>query len=98
LIGHNVDVALGNTVRLSRGFDPEQLLQDIEAFGVTQLIGSPAMYYALLRSPHAGSRNLSSVRLAISGAAPIDTTGCPLIARPMGRVIDYHGQPRAARR
>lgn len=73
LIGSNIDLALGNTTRLCGAFDPARMLADIESHAVTQLIGSPAMYYALLSSMSAQSRDLSSVRLLISGAAPIDT-------------------------
>lgn len=74
LVGHNLNVVLGSTVVLTGRFDPDTLLADIERFRVTQMGGSPAMYYALLRSPHIDKHDLSSVRAITSGAAPIDTT------------------------
>ncbi|QDY80197.1 class I adenylate-forming enzyme family protein [Streptomyces qinzhouensis] len=73
LIGHNANTLLGAVCVITGGrFDADRFLQDIEAHGVTHISGSPAMYYAMLRSPELGGRDLSSVRMVTSGAAPID--------------------------
>ena len=75
LVGHNVNTLLGSTAVVTGGrFDADQFLADIETYGVTHMSGSPAMYYGMLRSPELGKRDLSSVRMVTSGAAPIDTT------------------------
>ncbi|AZK97756.1 MULTISPECIES: class I adenylate-forming enzyme family protein [Streptomyces] len=73
LIGHNSNTLLGAVCVITGGrFDADRFLQDIESHGVTHISGSPAMYYAMLRSPELGRRDLSSVRMVTSGAAPID--------------------------
>ncbi|MGV9315405.1 class I adenylate-forming enzyme family protein [Streptomyces sp. NPDC003691] len=73
LIGHNANTLLGATCVITGGrFDAERFLRDIEEHGVTHISGSPAMYYAMLRSPELGRYDLSSVRMVTSGAAPID--------------------------
>ncbi|HEY5857411.1 MAG TPA: class I adenylate-forming enzyme family protein [Aldersonia sp.] len=97
LVGNNVDLALGTTVLVAGGFDPERMLADIEARGVTQLIGSPPMYYAMLRSPSAATRDLSSVRILVSGAAPIDTTALGQLRRvfPNADVMEGYGLSEA---
>ncbi|MFI1018763.1 class I adenylate-forming enzyme family protein [Streptomyces sp. NPDC020965] len=74
LVGHNGTTVLGSTAVITGGrFDADQFIIDIERYGVTQMSGSPAMYYGMLRSPEAGRRDLSSVRSVTSGAAPIDS-------------------------
>jgi long-chain acyl-CoA synthetase len=97
LVGHNVNMLLGNTVVVSGRFDADAMLADIETHGVTYLTGSPAMYYALLASPGIGRRDLSSVRLVGSGAAPIDTTALRALraAFPNAYVIEAYGLSEA---
>ncbi|MFE0423895.1 class I adenylate-forming enzyme family protein, partial [Streptomyces sp. NPDC058953] len=75
LVGHNANTLLGATAVITGGrFDADQFIRDIERHGVTHMSGSPAMYYGMLRSPELARRDLSSVRMITSGAAPIDTT------------------------
>ncbi|MFD4829357.1 class I adenylate-forming enzyme family protein [Streptomyces uncialis] len=75
LVGHNANTLLGATAVITGGrFDADQFIRDIEHYGVTHMSGSPAMYYGMLRSAELGKRNVSSVRMITSGAAPIDTT------------------------
>jgi long-chain acyl-CoA synthetase len=56
---------------LMERFDPVASLEAVERHGVTVLLGAPPMFAAWLEA--AGSRefDLSSVRLAVSGAAPL---------------------------
>lgn len=97
LVGTNIDVALGNSTHLGGGFDPNRMLADIERLGVTQLIGSPAMYYALLNAAAGTSHDLSSVRQLISGAAPIDTGALRRLRAtfPKARVAEGYGLSEA---
>ncbi|MFJ7420970.1 class I adenylate-forming enzyme family protein [Streptomyces uncialis] len=97
LVGHNTAVLLGTAVHLTGRFNAETFLADIERYRVTQLTGSPAMYYALLRSPAIGKHDLSSVRLITSGAAPIDTTALRRLdeAFPRGLVSEGYGLSEA---
>lgn len=93
LIGHNVEVALGTTVILAGRFNPDRLIADVERLGVTHLIGSPPMYYAMLRSPELAYHDLSSVRMILSGTAPIDTSALGALAEhfPNAGVMEGYG-------
>ena len=93
LVGQNIEVALGTTVVLAGRFRPEQLIGDIERYGVTHVVGSPPMYYAMLRSPALDQHDVSSVRMIVSGAAPIDTSALGALAEhfPNAGVIEGYG-------
>ncbi len=67
-----VPLAAGGSLVLVRGFDPSQVLELCERHGVTILAGAPPMFAALAAAPAADRGNpLASIRLAISGAAPL---------------------------
>ncbi|HEV2754226.1 MAG TPA: long-chain fatty acid--CoA ligase [Actinomycetota bacterium] len=72
-----LNVTLGLLVRtgasgvLTERFDPVECLRLIPEHGITVMFGAPTMYTALIGTPGAESYDLSSVRLAISGAAPL---------------------------
>lgn len=72
-----LNVILGLTLRegataiLQERFDPGASLDAIERHGVTIVFGAPPMFVAWLNTPGAGARDLSSVRLAVSGAAAL---------------------------
>lgn len=61
----------GGTVLVRRSFDAARTLTDLSGAGVTALFGVPAMYAALARCPGFGKADLSGVRSAISGGAPL---------------------------
>jgi long-chain acyl-CoA synthetase len=61
----------GAQVVLIPRFEPEAALDLIEAHGVTVFIGVPTMYVGLLNAESASRRNLSSLRLCVSGGASI---------------------------
>ncbi len=65
-------LAVGGTVVSHRRFDPEQVLQDIEDHAATVLTGVPVMLQRILtaQAGHPG-RDVSSVRVALTGASPI---------------------------
>jgi long-chain acyl-CoA synthetase len=52
-------------------FDPVEALALIQRHGVTVLFGAPPMFSAWLALPETSSQAMSSVRLAVSGAAPL---------------------------
>ena len=60
----------GATGSLSERFDPVETLEQIRRHGVTNVIGAPPMYVAWSMLPDVGDA-FSSVRLAVSGAAPL---------------------------
>ncbi|MER5179092.1 AMP-binding protein [Streptomyces sp. NPDC002896] len=72
LINMNFLLLCGTTIVLTGRFTPEGLLKAIERHRATYITGSPTMWHGLLSSPEAGDRDLSSVRVISSGAAPID--------------------------
>jgi long-chain acyl-CoA synthetase len=62
---------VGGTQVLHLGLDPSRYLADIEKYGITSLGGAPPIYAALVRHPDFATRDLSSVRDVVSGAAPL---------------------------
>ena len=72
-----LNVILGLTMRagatavLHERFDPVASLDAVEKHDVTILFGAPPMFVAWLSVPGLEQRDLSSVRLAVSGAAPL---------------------------
>ncbi|WP_433464139.1 class I adenylate-forming enzyme family protein [Spirillospora sp. CA-128828] len=72
LIHGNFLLLSGTTIVLTGRFSPELLLAEIERHRATFVTGSPTMWHALLDSPERGDRDLSSVQVISSGAAPID--------------------------
>jgi fatty-acyl-CoA synthase len=66
---HTLTAVGGRHVMLAR-FDPEQVLETIEREGVTQMLMVPTMALALMHSPSARNRDLSSLRrIKLGGAA-----------------------------
>lgn len=72
-----LNVAMGMTVsggallELVERFEPASALRLIASRGVTVIVGAPPMYVAWLNTPDAETVDLSGVRLATSGAAPL---------------------------
>ncbi|HEX6423016.1 MAG TPA: AMP-binding protein, partial [Acidimicrobiales bacterium] len=67
-----VTLAVGGTVVLVERFDPHSTLAAVAEHGVTILSGVPAMWSAWVGLPDAQREALASVRMAVSGAAPLD--------------------------
>jgi long-chain acyl-CoA synthetase len=74
---YGLNVALGITLRegatgvLVERFDPGGTLDLVDRHGITVLVGAPPMFIAWLEAVEERHRELSSVRLAVSGAAPL---------------------------
>jgi HIP---CoA ligase len=64
-------VAAGATMLPEAVFDVDRVLGRIERERVTVLPGSPTLYQAILDDPERGSHDLSSLRVAVTGAADI---------------------------
>jgi long-chain acyl-CoA synthetase len=75
IFGLNVTLGLvtmnGATGVLVERFEPIPALRSIQDQRVTVLFGAPTMYSAWVNTPGADQYDLSSVRLAVSGAAPL---------------------------
>lgn len=52
-------------------FDLDQVLAQIERDRITVIPGAPTVYHSLLNHPRLGDYDLSSLRLAVTGAAPV---------------------------
>jgi len=65
-------LSVGGTIVSHRRFDADQVLHDIEARRATVLTGVPLMLQRLLKAKAAQpERDVSSIRLALTGASPI---------------------------
>lgn len=67
----NRTVAMGGEIVMLPRFDAGQVLASIERTKATSLPGVPTMYQALLDHPAIGKSDLSSLRVCISGGAPL---------------------------
>ncbi|QMV42992.1 long-chain-fatty-acid--CoA ligase [Cohnella cholangitidis] len=67
----NQAIYQGGSILLVPRFDPRMVLETIRRRKPTVFPGAPTMYIALLNHPHAMEGDLSSVRVCVSGAAPL---------------------------
>ena len=70
-VGLGSSITAGATMVLVERFDPKLVIDAIETNQVTVVLGAPPMYVAWLQSGLLDTADLSTVRLAISGAAPL---------------------------
>lgn len=88
-----LNVILGLTMRagatavLMERFDAVGSLGSIERHGVTVLFGAPPMFIAWLNTPGVERYDLSKVRLAVSGAAPLPAAVLEDFRRKLGITI-----------
>ena len=88
-----LNVILGLTVRaggsavLLERFDAVGSLDAVERHGVTVLFGAPPMFIAWLNTPGVERYDLSKVRLAVSGAAPLPAMVLEDFRRKLGITI-----------
>ncbi len=75
---------IGGTVVLVERFDPAQTLATIAECGVTVVAGAPTMWAALADLPGAGPTAIAGVRVALSGAAPLDPATGHLVKDRLG--------------
>jgi long-chain acyl-CoA synthetase len=67
----NTCVLLGGTMTLVPRFEPGAVLETMARDRVTVFMGVPTMYIALLQAVDSGDYDLSALRVAVSGGAPI---------------------------
>jgi long-chain acyl-CoA synthetase len=70
-VGVGACVRVGATMILQERFDPTATLESIERHRVTIMLGAPPMYVAWNNLPGMEDHDLSSLRLAVSGAAAL---------------------------
>jgi long-chain acyl-CoA synthetase len=87
--GLGMVAATGATGVLSERFDPVETLALVRDQGVTNIIGAPPMYVAWSMLPELRS-SLSSVRLVVSGAAPLSAEVLSSIVELTGHQV-YEG-------
>ncbi len=67
----NLSVEVGAKIVLLERFDPVDSLQAVRDQGITVIAAAPPAYMAWMSLPEAGPDDVASVRLAVSGAAPL---------------------------
>lgn len=81
-------LAVGGTVVGHRRFDPAQTLHDIEQHRATVLTGVPVMLRRLLKVKEEQSdRDVSSIRVALTGASPISPATVAAFLEAFGPVL-----------
>lgn len=97
LINMSFLMLCGTTQVLAGRFDPSSMLALIEQHRATYVTGSPTMWHALATHPDVATRDLSSVRVASSGAAPMDHATLERLqhAFPSCTVIEGYGLTEA---
>lgn len=87
-----VAFAKGGTIRLLPRWDVQEVAKYIETERVTVFSGVPTMYVYLTRDINLEERDLSSLRLAVVGGAPIPVeVQREFIARTAVSVVDWYG-------
>jgi long-chain acyl-CoA synthetase len=70
-VSMNASLRVGATLTLLPKFDPGEALEIMERDSVTHYYGVPTMYGALLHHPERENRDTSSLRICITGGAPM---------------------------
>ena len=83
----NVCVRFGATMSLVARFDPAKALEVIQRDGVTIFEGVPTMYIAVLHHPNVEAYDVSTLRIGISGGAPLPAEVLDAFEERFGIVI-----------
>jgi fatty-acyl-CoA synthase len=86
----------GGTVVLERAFDAQRVLRLIDERGVTTMMGVPATYLFLSQAPGFASADLSTLRLAVVGGAPMPVTLLETWRRRGVAIVQGYGLTEAA--
>ncbi|HEX9067818.1 MAG TPA: long-chain fatty acid--CoA ligase [Ktedonobacterales bacterium] len=93
----NMSVAYGATMVLLPRFASHEALQAIERYKPTLFPGVPAMYMALARAVEKTPADLSSIRICISGSAPLPLEVQQAFERVSGAtVVEGYGLSEAS--
>ncbi len=82
-----LSLSVGSRVVLIERFDPQSALEAIERHGVTIVSGAPAMWSAWAALPDLDPAAFRTVRLAISGAAPLPAETARVYEERLGLVL-----------
>jgi long-chain acyl-CoA synthetase len=83
----DVAVRFAATMSLVPRFDAGKVLEVIQRDGVTVFEGVPTMYIAILNHPERDSYDTSSLRIGVSGGAPIPAEVIDEVERTFGIVV-----------
>ena len=83
----NTTVRFAGTMSLIPRFDARTVLETIQRDKATIMEGVPTMFVALLHHPDVGSFDVSTLRMAISGGAPIPAEVMDSFEKKFGVVI-----------
>jgi long-chain acyl-CoA synthetase len=83
----NTCVLLGGTMTLVPRFEPRAVLEVMQRDRVSVFMGVPTMYIALLQAVDAAGYDLASLRVAVSGGAPIPAEVIDSFERRFGVAI-----------
>jgi long-chain acyl-CoA synthetase len=87
-VGLGACITAGATMVLVERFDPAATLATVEDQRVTVLLGAPPMYVAWLEGGFLEQHRLPSLRLAVSGAAPLPVPVLLRFAEATGVIIE----------
>jgi len=89
-VGLHGTLYAGASAVLYRGFDPDELLPDIERHAASLFFGVPTLYHRLAGHPEV--HRLSALRVCVSGSAPLPASLHMEIERATGqRVLERYG-------
>ncbi len=80
-------VAAGAEILLRARFDVEATIHDLEVNRATVFCGVPTMWIALVSAPGIETHDLSSLRLTLSGGAPLPAEISAKFARLTGQIL-----------
>ncbi len=93
----NLSLFVGSTLILQERFDPTTVFETVAEEEVTVLVGPPTMWAALSQIDLVAESALSTVRIAVSGAAPIsDRVVEDIVGRFGVRVLEGYGLTEAS--
>jgi long-chain acyl-CoA synthetase len=93
----NTCVLLGGTMTLVPRFDPVAVLETMQRDRVTVFMGVPTMFIALLQAVGGGDYDLSSLRVTVSGGAPIPAEVIDSFERRFGvAILEGYGLSESA--
>ncbi|OJV76670.1 MAG: hypothetical protein BGO37_11605 [Cellulomonas sp. 73-92] len=86
----------GGTAVVRSTFCAERTLTDLAVGGITSVFGVPAMYAAIARCPEFGQTDLSHLRVALVGGAPVATQLVEAYARQGATLYPSWGMTEVA--
>ena len=87
----------GSSVTLCQSFDAVQILETIERDKITILPGVPTMFLALMETQEQHNKDLSSLRIGITGGAVFPESKFARVEKALGdfRLLNYYGLTEA---